>query len=69
MGFLGPEQPLLEALGVERDPRTNVKAEYEQIHDEHSKVFSPPAIAAVAKAWSFGPSTKAAAPPANAIAT
>jgi glutamate synthase (NADPH/NADH) small chain len=28
MGFLGPEQPLLEALGVERDPRSNVKADY-----------------------------------------
>jgi glutamate synthase (NADPH/NADH) small chain len=28
MGFLGPEQPLLDALNVERDPRTNVKADY-----------------------------------------
>ena len=28
MGFLGPEQPLLDALGVERDPRSNVKAEF-----------------------------------------
>ncbi|MBI4664720.1 MAG: glutamate synthase small subunit [Verrucomicrobia bacterium] len=28
MGFLGPEQPLLDQLGVERDPRSNVKAEY-----------------------------------------
>jgi len=28
MGFLGPEQPLLEALGVERDPRSNAKAEH-----------------------------------------
>ncbi|HEX4519429.1 MAG TPA: glutamate synthase subunit beta [Gaiellaceae bacterium] len=26
MGFLGPEQPLLEQLGVERDERSNVKA-------------------------------------------
>ncbi|HEY3332029.1 MAG TPA: glutamate synthase subunit beta [Capsulimonadaceae bacterium] len=26
MGFLGPEQPLLEQLGVERDPRSNAKA-------------------------------------------
>jgi glutamate synthase (NADPH) small chain len=26
MGFLGPEQPLLDALGIERDPRSNVKA-------------------------------------------
>jgi glutamate synthase (NADPH/NADH) small chain len=28
MGFLGPEAPLLEALGVERDERTNIKAEH-----------------------------------------
>ncbi|HEY9632493.1 MAG TPA: glutamate synthase small subunit [Coleofasciculaceae cyanobacterium] len=28
MGFLGPEQPLLDALGVDRDPRSNVKADY-----------------------------------------
>ncbi|MCI0379502.1 MAG: glutamate synthase subunit beta [Gemmataceae bacterium] len=28
MGFLGPEDQLLEKLGVERDPRSNVKAEY-----------------------------------------
>src|SRR5207248_7519645 len=26
MGFLHPEQPLLEALGVERDPRGNARA-------------------------------------------
>jgi glutamate synthase (NADPH/NADH) small chain len=28
MGFLGPEQSLLEELGVERDPRSNAKAEF-----------------------------------------
>lgn len=28
MGFLGPEQPLLEQLGVERDSRSNAKAEF-----------------------------------------
>ena len=28
MGFLGPEQPLLDALGLERDVRSNVKAEH-----------------------------------------
>ncbi|KAB0671924.1 glutamate synthase subunit beta [Oryzomonas sagensis] len=28
MGFLGPEQSLLDALGLERDPRGNIKAEY-----------------------------------------
>lgn len=28
MGFLGPEQYIAEALGVERDPRSNFRAEY-----------------------------------------
>jgi glutamate synthase (NADPH/NADH) small chain len=28
MGFLGPEQFLLEQLGLERDPRSNIKAEF-----------------------------------------
>lgn len=28
MGFLGPEQPLLDALGIDRDSRGNVKADY-----------------------------------------
>jgi glutamate synthase (NADPH/NADH) small chain len=40
MGFLGPEQPLLEALGVERDPRTNVKADYGTFQTSIPKVFA-----------------------------
>lgn len=28
MGFLGPEQPLLDALGIDRDARSNIKADY-----------------------------------------
>lgn len=40
MGFLGPEQPLLEGLGVERDPRSNVKAEYGQFQTSIPKVFA-----------------------------
>jgi len=28
MGFLGPEQPLLDALKIDRDPRTNIKADH-----------------------------------------
>lgn len=28
MGFLGPEQPLIDALGLDRDGRSNVKADY-----------------------------------------
>jgi glutamate synthase (NADPH/NADH) small chain len=30
MGFLGPEQALLKDIGVETDPRSNIKAEYEK---------------------------------------
>ncbi|HTG44895.1 MAG TPA: glutamate synthase subunit beta [Verrucomicrobiae bacterium] len=40
MGFLGPEQPLLEALGVERDVRTNVKADYGRFQTNHPTVFA-----------------------------
>ena len=28
MGFLGPENPVLDQLGVERDARSNAQAEY-----------------------------------------
>lgn len=38
MGFLGPEQPLLDALGLERDGRSNVKA------DEGQYVTSIPGV-------------------------
>jgi glutamate synthase (NADPH/NADH) small chain len=40
MGFLGPEQPLLEALKLERDPRTNVKAEFEKYSTNIPGVFA-----------------------------
>lgn len=40
MGFLGPEQPLLDSLGVERDPRTNVKAEFERYSTNIKGVFA-----------------------------
>jgi glutamate synthase (NADPH/NADH) small chain len=40
MGFLGPEQPLLEALGVERDARTNAKAEFEKYSTNLKGVFA-----------------------------
>ena len=40
MGFLGPEQPLLEALQVERDPRSNVKAEFEKYSTNIKGVFA-----------------------------
>lgn len=40
MGFLGPEQPLLDALGLERDPRSNVKADYGQYATSIPGVFA-----------------------------
>jgi glutamate synthase (NADPH/NADH) small chain len=40
MGFLGPEQPLLDALGVERDPRSNIRAEYGKYQTCIPKVFA-----------------------------
>lgn len=40
MGFLGPEQPLLDALGVERDGRSNVKAEHEKYTTSLPGVFA-----------------------------
>ena len=67
MGFLGPEQPLLEALGVERDARSNAKAEFEKYTTNLKGVFAA-AIAGAAKAWSCGRSTKAAARRASATA-
>jgi glutamate synthase (NADPH/NADH) small chain len=40
MGFLGPEQPLLDALGLERDARSNVKAEFEKYATNIPGVFA-----------------------------
>ena len=40
MGFLGPEQPLLESINVERDPRSNVKAEHGKFQTTIPKVFA-----------------------------
>ena len=40
MGFLGPEQPLLESLGVERDARSNAKADFEKYSTNIKGVFA-----------------------------
>ena len=40
MGFLGPEDTLLNALGIERDGRSNVKAEYGTFATNIKGVFS-----------------------------
>jgi glutamate synthase (NADPH/NADH) small chain len=40
MGFLGPEQPLVEALGLATDPRSNIKAEHEKYVTNVPGVFA-----------------------------
>ncbi|MBL9177867.1 MAG: glutamate synthase subunit beta [Verrucomicrobiaceae bacterium] len=40
MGFLGPEQPLIEALKLETDPRSNIKAEHEKYTTSLPGVFA-----------------------------
>jgi len=40
MGFVGPEPPLLNALGVERDARTNVKADYGRFETSKPGIFA-----------------------------
>jgi glutamate synthase (NADPH/NADH) small chain len=40
MGFLGPEQPLLDAMGVERDARSNVKADHGKFSTSIPGVFA-----------------------------
>ena len=40
MGFLGPEQQLPEALGIERDGRSNIKADYEKYVTSIDGVFA-----------------------------
>ena len=40
MGFLGPEETVLAQLGVERDPRSNAKAEYGRFATNVAGVFA-----------------------------
>jgi glutamate synthase (NADPH) small chain len=40
LGFLGPEETVLNALNVERDPRSNAKAEYDQYSTSVKGVFA-----------------------------
>jgi len=40
MGFLGPESPVAEQLGVTLDPRSNYQAEYGQYRTNVEKVFA-----------------------------
>jgi glutamate synthase (NADPH/NADH) small chain len=40
MGFLGPEDGVLSHLGVERDPRSNAKAEYGRFATNVRGVFA-----------------------------
>ncbi len=40
MGFLGPEQPLIKALSVDTDPRSNIKAEHGKFNTSVKGVFT-----------------------------
>jgi glutamate synthase (NADPH/NADH) small chain len=40
MGFLGPEQPLLDDLGLEKDNRSNIKADHGKFATSLPKVFA-----------------------------
>jgi glutamate synthase (NADPH/NADH) small chain len=40
MGFLGPENTIVEELELEQDARTNVKAEYGKFSTNIEKVFA-----------------------------
>lgn len=40
IGFEGPENPVLDALGIERDQRTNIKAEYQDYQTNVPGVFA-----------------------------
>ncbi|MGC3981377.1 MAG: glutamate synthase subunit beta [Steroidobacteraceae bacterium] len=40
MGFLGPEQPLVKALSVDTDPRSNIKADHGKFNTSVKGVFT-----------------------------
>jgi glutamate synthase (NADH) len=40
LGFLGPETPVLEALGVEKDPRSNIKTPNKKYHTNVEGIFA-----------------------------
>ena len=40
LGFLGPEQDLPESLGIERDPRSNIAAQFGSFQTSRAGVFS-----------------------------
>jgi glutamate synthase (NADPH/NADH) small chain len=40
MGFLGPEQPVLDALGIERNPNSTIAAEFNKYRTSIPGVFA-----------------------------
>ncbi len=40
MGFLGPEDPIMKALKIEQDPRSNIKADYGKYSTSLPRVFA-----------------------------
>ena len=64
MGFLGPEDPVLEQLEVERDEHSNAKP-YTETSPPAWRGSSPPETCVVARVWWCGRSMKAAEPLAS----
>ncbi|MDR1626368.1 MAG: glutamate synthase, partial [Spirochaetia bacterium] len=40
LGFLGPEPETLQAFGLEKDARSNIKADYGVFKTSHEKIFA-----------------------------
>ena len=59
MGFVSPVQTVLDAFGVDRDARGNVRANTDDYRTSVERC-SPPATCAAASRWWYGPSAKAA---------
>ena len=57
MGFLGPEDVIAEELGLERDNRSNIQADYGKFTTNIDGVFSAGDIAEASLLW-FGQSMK-----------
>ncbi len=63
--FSGPNNNFWNNSTVERDPRSNVKAEHGKLYHQPSPASLPPVTRGAGRALSSGPSTKAAAPRAR----
>ena len=70
MGFVHPvHEGMIKALGVELDPRGNVKADTDRLPDLACRRCSPPATCAAASRSSSGRSAKAASAPTRSTSS